>query len=87
MTAAKEDIISKLRQYILQWEGLRLPQPGTTRDIVLGEIEKAFLNGIFPTEAIHEFTKIPKTEVAQVIVRRCLTTPLLDSLTTIQNDQ
>jgi protein ImuA len=64
MTSEKEDIISKLRQDILQWEGFQPPQPGTTGDIGLGEVEKAFPNGIFPTGAIHEFTSLCPEDTA-----------------------
>jgi protein ImuA len=55
MTEAKEDIIIKLRQDILRWEGFRPAQPGESGSFGLGEMENSFPNGIFPTGAIHEF--------------------------------
>lgn len=55
MTQAKEDIISKLKQDILRWEGFRPPQPSENGTFGLGPIESAFPNSLFPTGAIHEF--------------------------------
>jgi protein ImuA len=61
MTSAKEDIISKLKQEILLWEGFTPPQPGVSDAMGLGPIEAAFPNGLFPTGAIHEFlTAVPE---------------------------
>lgn len=55
MLATKEDIISKLRQDMIRWEGFRPPAPGTSGDMGLGELAKSFPDGVFPTGAIHEF--------------------------------
>jgi protein ImuA len=55
MEATKENIIAKLRQDILTWEGFRPPQPGAIGKFGLGPLEAAFPNGVFPTGAIHEF--------------------------------
>jgi protein ImuA len=55
METAKEQIITKLRQDIMAWEGFRPPQPGTNSNLGLGPMENAFPNAIFPTGAIHEF--------------------------------
>lgn len=55
MEATRENIIAKLRQDILIWEGFRPPQPGATGQFGLGPLEAAFPNGVFPTGAIHEF--------------------------------
>jgi len=55
MTATKEEIISRLRQDMIRWEGFRPPQPGANNDLGLGLIAAAFPEGIFPTGAIHEF--------------------------------
>ncbi|WPU99202.1 Error-prone repair protein ImuA [Mucilaginibacter sp. cycad4] len=64
MTAAKEDIINQLRQDILQWEGFRPPQPGSTGSIGLGPVENAFPHGVFPTGAIHEFASLCPEDTA-----------------------
>jgi protein ImuA len=55
MTATKEEIITRLRQDIITWEGFRPPAAGTPSNFGLGPIEQAFPNGVFPTGAIHEF--------------------------------
>jgi protein ImuA len=55
MTSTKEEIISKLRQDMIRWEGFRPPQPGTSNDMGLGPVAAAFSEGVFPTGAIHEF--------------------------------
>ncbi|RFZ90070.1 Error-prone repair protein ImuA [Mucilaginibacter conchicola] len=55
MLATKEDIISKLRQDMIRWEGFRPPVPGTSGDLGLGVLAKSFPNGVFPTGAVHEF--------------------------------
>jgi protein ImuA len=55
MAATKEEIINKLRQDMIRWEGFRAPQPGTSNDLGLGPLAMAFPDGIFPTGAIHEF--------------------------------
>jgi len=55
MKTLKEEIIGKLRQDILRWEGFRPRKPGESDSFGLGPIESAFPNGDFPTGAIHEF--------------------------------
>ena len=55
MTATKEEIISKLRQDMIRWEGFRPLQPGSGNDLCLGPLAAAFPDGVFPTGAIHEF--------------------------------
>jgi protein ImuA len=55
MAAAKEEIITKLRQDMVRWEGFRAPGPGTGNDLGLGPVAAAFPDGVFPTGAIHEF--------------------------------
>jgi protein ImuA len=64
MTDVKEDIISKLRQDILRWEGFRPPQPGMAGSFGLGAVETAFPNGVFPTGAIHEFISLCPEDTA-----------------------
>lgn len=55
MLTKKQELIDKLQQDIIAWEGFRPPEPGNRNGIGLGEIEAAFPNRIFPTGAIHEF--------------------------------
>ena len=50
----KQQIISKLQQDILQWEGYRRPPVGTHGLVGLGPVEKAFPNGVFPVGEVHE---------------------------------
>jgi len=64
MEVAKEDIISKLRQDILRWEGFRPPGPGEAGSFGLGPVESAFPNGVFPTGAIHEFISLGPEDTA-----------------------
>ncbi|MGZ3872583.1 MAG: ImuA family protein [Mucilaginibacter sp.] len=54
MPETKKEIISKLRQEILQLEGYR-PQASGARGVAgLGPVEDAFPNGVFPVGAVHE---------------------------------
>lgn len=64
MTHTKEDIINKLRQDILRWEGFRPLQSTESESFGLGPIEGAFPNGIFPTGAIHEFISLCPEDTA-----------------------
>jgi protein ImuA len=64
MTDVKENIISKLRQDILCWEGFRPPQPGMAGSFGLGAVETAFPNGVLPTGAIHEFISLCPEDTA-----------------------
>ncbi|ATL48992.1 Error-prone repair protein ImuA [Chitinophaga caeni] len=50
----KKSIIEKLQRQILELQGIR--DTGTSKVKGLGEVEKAFPNGTFPTGVIHEFT-------------------------------
>lgn len=54
MASNKRDIITKLQQNILLWEGFSPAKAGNTKGIGLGILEAAFPNGVFPTGAIHE---------------------------------
>jgi len=54
MNATKE-LIDKLREDILIWQGFKPPGAGSAQPIGLGAIESAFPNGVFPKKAIHEF--------------------------------
>jgi protein ImuA len=64
MTNAKEEIIDKLRNDILHWEGFHPPQPGEAGSFDLGPVEAAFPNGVFPTGAIHEFISLCPEDTA-----------------------
>lgn len=55
MQSAKKNIISKLQEQILHWQGFKAPEAGVVEAVGLGEIEAAFPKGVFPTGAIHEF--------------------------------
>ncbi len=55
MNITKEELITKLRQDMIRWEGFRPPQRGAQDDLGLGPIAGAFPDGVFPTGAIHEF--------------------------------
>ncbi|RVT97325.1 Error-prone repair protein ImuA [Mucilaginibacter limnophilus] len=54
MNARKEELIAKLRQDIIAWEGYRPPEAGSNVSLGLGPVETAFPNSIFPTGTIHE---------------------------------
>src|ERR1700753_3210578 len=54
MVATKEDIIAKLRQDIISWEGFRPIEAGAITQFGLGPIEAAFPNHVFPIGTIHE---------------------------------
>ncbi|RYY52767.1 MAG: Error-prone repair protein ImuA, partial [Chitinophagaceae bacterium] len=53
MEATKE-IISKLRQDLLKWEGYKAPVSGRQDQIGLGPLENGFPNGVFPKSSVHE---------------------------------
>src|SRR6201999_4100742 len=55
MTATKKEIIDKLRQDLLGWEGFRPIPPEERQSFGLGLIESAFPNQVFPTGVLHEF--------------------------------
>lgn len=52
---SKRELVSKLQQDILLWQGFKSQVPAAADAIGLGEIENAFPNGVFPKKAIHEF--------------------------------
>lgn len=54
MQTSKTDIVSKLRQDILRWEGYKPPVTGARPLVGLGPLEAAFPNGVFPVAAVHE---------------------------------
>lgn len=55
MLPTKEEIIRKLRQDLLAWEGFCPVAPEEQTPFGLGPIETAFPNQVFPTGALHEF--------------------------------
>ena len=55
METKKQEMIDRLRQYLMGWEGFRPLPPEERQEFGLGAIESAFPNKIFPTGALHEF--------------------------------
>ncbi|WP_215232243.1 ImuA family protein [Dyadobacter linearis] len=51
----KSEMLEKLRNDILSFQGYRAPIDGQRTDFGLGPIEAAFPNHTFPTGAVHEF--------------------------------
>ncbi|MCX2484699.1 ImuA family protein [Pedobacter sp. MR2016-24] len=54
----KRDLIHKLQQNILMWQGYRPTVAASSEQIGLGVIESAFPGGVFPKRAIHEFITV-----------------------------
>jgi protein ImuA len=54
MQTSKNDIIGKLKQDILGWEGYKPPVTGARSLVGLGPLETAFPNRVFPLAAVHE---------------------------------
>lgn len=52
---AKLEILNKLRQDLLLWQGFKPAEGEAAQCVGLGEIEAAFPGGVFPRKAIHEF--------------------------------
>jgi protein ImuA len=50
----RQQVISKLRQELLGWEGYKPPVAGRPDQLGLGPLEEAFPNGVFPVAAVHE---------------------------------
>ncbi|WP_288883958.1 ImuA family protein [Pedobacter panaciterrae] len=62
---AKQELVSKLQQDILLWQGFKLQGKEAAEAIGLGELENVFPNGVFPKKAIHEFiTMLPEHAAA-----------------------
>lgn len=55
MMDAKKELIEKLQQDILLWQGYKPGGCDVTKQIGLGKVESAFPNGAFPSRGIHEF--------------------------------
>ncbi|TKC06227.1 ImuA family protein [Pedobacter frigoris] len=63
MNATKE-LIDKLQQDILHWQGFKQQGTASAEAIGLGAIECAFPNGVFPKKAIHEFITVEPEHAA-----------------------
>ncbi|MBB5440597.1 protein ImuA [Pedobacter sp. AK017] len=62
---AKKEILIRLQQDILLWQGFKPQAAGKGERVGLGEIEQAFPGGVFPKTAIHEFiTVLPEDAAA-----------------------
>jgi len=62
---AKRDLVQKLQQDILVWQGYKPASATAGERIGLGAIEAAFPGGAFPKKAIHEFiTVVPEHSAA-----------------------
>ena len=55
---AKKELLQKLQQDVLLWQGFKPHCTGNAERIGLGEIENSFPGGVFPKKAIHEFITI-----------------------------
>ncbi|MFC0513532.1 ImuA family protein [Mucilaginibacter angelicae] len=51
---SKQQVISKLKQDLLQWEGYKAPVAGQRGQLGLGPVENAFPNRVFPKSCVHE---------------------------------
>ena len=51
---SKQQVISKLRQELLQWEGYKAPVAGQRDQLGIGPLEDAFPNRVFPKSCVHE---------------------------------
>lgn len=54
----KRDLVYKLQQDILRWQGYKPVTASSAERIGLGIIEDAFPGGVFPKKAIHEFITV-----------------------------
>ncbi|MBD1391937.1 ImuA family protein [Mucilaginibacter glaciei] len=50
----RQQVIGKLRQDLLHWEGYKPPVSGRYEQLGLGALEHVFPNGVFPKNCIHE---------------------------------
>ncbi|WP_345257253.1 Error-prone repair protein ImuA [Flaviaesturariibacter amylovorans] len=64
LTNEKADIITRLRQEVLQLQGFKAPLTHLLDDTGLGRINAAFPNGVFPRAALHEFVCAAPEEAA-----------------------
>lgn len=59
----KRDTISRLKQDLLRWQGVTLPESHTER-VGLGPVEDAFPGAVFPAFGIHEFISTSREDSA-----------------------
>jgi protein ImuA len=64
MADAQKDIISKLQNDILAWQGFNNSSVTKVNTMGLGPLETAFPNGVFPTGTIHEMLCYTLTNTA-----------------------
>ncbi len=55
---SKSELVAKLQQDILLWQGFKPASAACAERIGLGGIEDAFPGGVFPRRAIHEFITV-----------------------------
>ncbi|GGH02648.1 ImuA family protein [Pedobacter zeae] len=60
----KSELVHKLQQDILMWQGFKPAAEGRADRIGLGAIEDAFPGGVFPKGAIHEFIAVCPEDAA-----------------------
>jgi len=62
---SKSELVAKLQQDILLWQGFKPVSAAKAERIGLGEIENSFPDSVFPKKAIHEFiTVLPEHSAA-----------------------
>src|SRR5690606_34076008 len=67
MIEARKELISKLREDFLLWQGLESRENKDGQNMGLGQIERAFPNGVFQRKGIHEFISVlPEHAAASV---------------------
>ncbi|WP_158829133.1 ImuA family protein [Mucilaginibacter lacusdianchii] len=64
MLEGRKDIIKRLQQDILQWQGIHRPADDSLIQTGLGDLEQAFPGAVFPTGAIHEFLNMKPEHAA-----------------------
>lgn len=60
----KSELVNKLQQDILMWQGFKPASACKAERIGLGAIEDAFPGGVFPKRAIHEFIALVPEDTA-----------------------
>ncbi|PPL02470.1 ImuA family protein [Parapedobacter indicus] len=60
----KRETVNRLKQDLLRWQGVTLPEVNTTERVGLGPVEEAFPNAVFPTFGVHEFISMSREDSA-----------------------